>query len=245
METKTTMQCIDQYMTDVLEEIYEPVIQRELGPIPLDRTKCLFILLPMLNDEEWSKAIYQSALAVGAVHAAFDAHDAVSLEEATSIEQQLTVLAGDHFSGIHYRLLASSSDFLFIRSLSNTIGRVNEMKTRLHLEQLSHPEQLIQHLEEIEAGCIVDFYHTYGFTQYSPFVKIALSLIRLQQEMSKWQSSANKASAHRMMTEAIHSLSEKWHLILQETTFLKNELVDDLAQLVPISSESSIQSKQV
>ena len=73
-----------------------------------------------------------AAIAVGAVHMAFEAHDSIDECDATSTEQQLTVLSGDYFSGIHYRLLARLPDFGFIRSLSGTIGQINEVKTNCH-----------------------------------------------------------------------------------------------------------------
>ena len=59
--------------------------------------------------------LHTAAIAVGAVHAAFDAHDTIDVSDATSKQQQLTVLSGDHFSGIHYRLLASIPEFGFIQ----------------------------------------------------------------------------------------------------------------------------------
>ena len=67
----------------------------------------------MLNGERWTDRMNTAAIAVGAVHAAFDAHDAIDVSDATSTQQQLTVLSGDYFSGIHYRLLASSARFWF------------------------------------------------------------------------------------------------------------------------------------
>ena len=89
----------------------------------------------MLNGERWNNRLNTAAIAVGAVHAAFDAHDSIDISDATSKQQQLTVLSGDYFSGIHYRLLASMPEFGFISSLSETIGQINEMKTIFH-EQL-------------------------------------------------------------------------------------------------------------
>ena len=62
--------------------------------------------------------------------------------DATSKQQQLTVLSGDYFSGIHYRLLASMPEFGFIRSLSETIGQINEMKTIFHDQLPDEPETI-------------------------------------------------------------------------------------------------------
>lgn len=237
METMNSMRFIEKYTAEVLEALYEPVIERELGATIIDPLKALFLLLPLLNDEEWSQSTYKAAVAVGAVHAAFDAHDAVHLKDASSTKQQLMVLAGDHFSGIYYRLLASSSDFMFIRSLSSTIGQINELKTQLHLEQLSLTVDLIHHLEIIEAGCIVQFYRTYGYSRYIPIVEIALPLVKLQQEIGKW-TSAVKEPVPIMYVQAVKTLTEQWNDMLPKVTFIKSELVDDLSQLILSSSNN-------
>ena len=50
----------------------------------IDKAKALFLLLPMLNGERWTESINTAAIAVGAVHVAFDAHDAIDHNDATS-----------------------------------------------------------------------------------------------------------------------------------------------------------------
>ena len=120
-----------------------------------------------------------AAVAIGAVHAAFDAHDAIELYDATSTQQQLRVLSGDYFSGVHYKLLASLPDIGFIHALSKTIGQINEMKTNYHDHSPSGPKELRETIEMIEAGCIIRFFHSFGFSQYVPLVSAALPLLSL------------------------------------------------------------------
>ena len=141
----------------------------------------------MLNGERWNNRLNTAAIAVGAVHAAFDAHDSIDVSDATSKQQQLTVLSGDHFSGIHYRLLASIPEFGFIRSLSETIGQINEMKTTFHDQLPDGPEKLIETVRIIEAGCITDFLHTFGFSQYVPLASAALPLLWFEEWNARMQ----------------------------------------------------------
>ncbi|MER2089617.1 MAG: heptaprenyl diphosphate synthase component 1 [Sporosarcina sp.] len=179
MEIQKTELHIENYILEVERSIYEPIVDRDVGRMPVDALKAFFLLLPLLNGERWNNHLEAVAIAVGAVHAAFDAHDSIDLSDATSRQRQLAVLAGDHFSGVHYRLLASLPDFGFIRSLSGTIGHINEMKTTFHDRSPDGPAQLIETVRTIEAGCITDFLRTYGFSEYVPLASAALPLLWL------------------------------------------------------------------
>lgn len=176
---------IQYYIRDVEQSIQEPIMTKTLGRMPLDDAKAFFLLLPLLNGEEWSEELHVSALAVGAVHAAFDIHDKVDILDASSKEQQLMVLSGDHFSGIHYKLLASISDFAFITSMSEMIGRINETKTNLLMEEVESVQALIQSMTCIESGCISEFLNTYGFSRYTKITQSALALIWFSRKFSK------------------------------------------------------------
>lgn len=182
MERLRINRYIENYISELEQYLYEPIVDRDVGRLPIDTAKVFFLLLPMLNGENWTERVNTAAVAVGAVHAAFDAHDAIDVSHATSKQQQLTVLAGDHFSGVHYRLLASIPELGFIQSLSQTIGRINEVKTMLHRQLPDEPAQWVEAIRIIEAGCITDFLHTFGFSQYATIADAALPLLCLENE---------------------------------------------------------------
>ncbi len=180
MELQKTNLHIDNYIAEVEHSIYEPVTDREVGRMTVDAIKAFFLLLPMLNGERWNNRLNTSAIAVGAVHVAFEAHDSIDMFNATSRRQQLTVLSGDYFSGIHYRLLASIPEFGFIRTLSEKIGQINEEKTIFHDRLPNGPGKLVETIRVIEAGCITDFLRTFGFSKYVPLASAVLPLVWLE-----------------------------------------------------------------
>lgn len=180
MERQKNNRYIENYISELERTLYEPIVDRDVGQMPIDAAKAFFLLLPMLNGERWTERVNTVAIAVGAVHAAFDAHDTIDVSNATSKQQQLTVLSGDHFSGVHYQLLASIPELGFIQSLSRTIGRINEVKTTLHQQLPGEPTQLVEAVRIIEAGCITDFLHTFGFSRYAIFANVALPLLWLE-----------------------------------------------------------------
>lgn len=189
MERQTMKHKIKAYKTDLERAIRHPILDRDIGIVNLDEAKVFCLLLPKLNGEKWTETTNKAALAVGAVHAGFDAHDTIDIQDSSSTLQQLTVLSGDYFSGIHYRLLASIPDFDFIRALSDTIGQVNEMKTNYQGHAPTDWEQLLEAVETIEVGCIKQFLHSFAFSKYIPVVSALLSLRALtSNEGTKTQS---------------------------------------------------------
>ena len=223
MDRQRLIKQLNNYMNELELLLHQPIIERDTGRVELDRLKAFFILLPKLNGEKWTEDMNTAALAVGAVHAAFDAHDSIRLTDATSKEKQLTVLSGDHYSGIHYRVLASQSNYEFIRILSNTIGTINEMKTNYHNESLQDAHSAIRFIRMAEAGCILDFLHTFNFTNYIPLVSTALPLTKIVQ-----QSTAFRQFETAETIEPIAILTEELNKILEESTYLDSILLDEL-----------------
>ena len=232
MDRQTISRYIQNYINEVERSIQEPVVNRDLGKMRLDEAKAFFLLLPLLNDEEWNSELNISAVAVGAIHAAFDMHDRVDILDATSKQQQLMVLSGDHFSGIHYRLLSSIPDFNLIKSMSRMIGHINETKTNLIMEDLDGNEMLIDSLISIESGCIVEFYNGYGFSRYSKITETALGLIWFFKKLTNDPTLERMWSGNRVTKadaeEAISILTSRLQKQLSEadflTPFLKQEI---------------------
>ena len=224
MDRQIMNRTIQNYIREVEHSIREPITHRELGGMPFDEAKAFFLLLPLLNGEEWSSALNTSAIAVGAVHAAFDIHDRVDMVDASSKVQQLMVLSGDHFSGIHYRLLASIPDFTFITAMSEVIGRINETKTNVLMEGMLGPEKLIQAMMCIESGCITEFHQNFGFLRYSDISRTALTLIWFSRKLMKDPAVQNGWTSNKMkmsnIETAISILTSTLHEELMKAGFL-------------------------
>ncbi|MHA6259636.1 heptaprenyl diphosphate synthase component 1 [Sporosarcina sp. CAU 1771] len=188
MERQKNERYIENYINQLNEKVHHPILKRDTDQFELDAEKAFFLLLPLLNGEKWTDQMNQSAIAVGAVHIAFDAHDAIDMTSATSRKQQLTVLAGDYYSGIHYKLLADTKDFSFIRLLSKQIGRINEVKTVFHGRAPANAKQLIDAVQTIESGCITEFLYAFGFSRYAPLAKAILPLIHLETDLVRKSS---------------------------------------------------------
>ncbi len=243
MERQKIKRHIENYIGEVERSIYEPIVDRDVGRMTVDAAKAFFLLLPLLNGEGWTNRLNKAAIAVGAVHAAFDAHDLVDMSDATSKQQQLTVLSGDHFSGIYYRLLASIPELGFIQSLSGVIGQINEVKTSLHNQLPDEPEQLIDAIRMIEAGCITDFLHTFGFSQYATLANVVLPLLQLDgrstNEHSVSEGWYNRKSNAANVDRAISLLHAEMQEAIDASDFLEPFLQQEIRNMaIPFLGKS-------
>ncbi|MFD1206407.1 MULTISPECIES: heptaprenyl diphosphate synthase component 1 [Sporosarcina] len=235
MDRQTINRTIQNYIQYVENAIREPIVEKALGKASIDEVKAFFMLLPHLNGETYSKQIEVSAVAVGAVHAAFAVHDKINLTNATSQEQQLMVLSGDHYSGIHYRLLSSLPDFAFIRSMSETIGHINETKTNMMRFPITDNNELLNIVTTIEAACVAVFYRTYGFEQYRKIAETALSLHCFNKKLSVEpyaKLDCNENNNHIGQLEQIAStLAETLRSEMEKADFLQPFLKREIQSL--------------
>ncbi|WP_301109440.1 heptaprenyl diphosphate synthase component 1 [Sporosarcina sp.] len=234
METKGFTDQIDNYIQNLRSAIYQPIVERDAGHAPIDRQKAFLLLLPLLNGEQWTDEMRQAALAIGAIHTAFEVHDQIDSLDASSKEQQLMVLAGDHFSGIHYKLLASIPNFHLIRSLSAAIGRINECKTTLLQSPPPRAEDRLQLIGEVEGACIMEFYETFGFTRYKSIAEVLFPLLWLirSKELNLQGMKFPHIVPNTQDTDHwIEQLQDNFNDRVKQSFFLHKPLVDQLLRM--------------
>lgn len=221
---------IEKYTAALQEVLSEPILNREIADFPVDADKAFYLLLPLLNENrELSGRLRSVTLSIGAIQAALDIHDRIDRTDATSPVQQLTVLAGDHFSGIHYRILAEAGEFALIRELSKTIAHINEQKTALQNDTRLTAERLVDRMTVIETACISTFYTLYGFGSYQKLAEYALTYIRLQEMTASGNEHAFNID-RTILRQAIDLLEDSVQQELQRADGLQAVLAETAAQ---------------
>lgn len=95
------------------------------------------------------------------VQIALDTHDLVPVtndemdSEESRVAKQLTVLAGDYYSGLYYLLLSEIEAFDMIHILASAIKEINEYKMKLYYQEIYSFRDFIHVLKKIESLLIL------------------------------------------------------------------------------------------
>src|SRR5690606_30006102 len=106
---------------DVLKAVKQRTLEKFTEGPSVERARLFFLLLPFFDKKDWSVEIEASAKTVSIVYAALHAHDRVIEDSLATKKQQLTVLAGDFYSGIYYQMLANRENVTLIQRLAKAI----------------------------------------------------------------------------------------------------------------------------
>ncbi|WP_019242029.1 MULTISPECIES: heptaprenyl diphosphate synthase component 1 [Bacillus] len=185
------MENIYNYSKDIKSHIiskaYHPYLRRFLKEPVIEEKKILLLILLLqelkITDEERDQYITATML----VQTALDIHDEVSsskkLEDPEVLKQrQLTILAGDYYSGLYYYILSQFERIDLIRSLAEGIKEINEKKIIYIQNQFATVEDMLNTVKVIESSLIVKVEECFGSQKYKHFIEDYLLLHRLQKE---------------------------------------------------------------
>lgn len=125
-------------------------------------------------------------ISVMLVQMALDTHELVTNESkslADDIERQLSVLAGDYYSGLYYKTLAEIDENQLVRVLANAIKVINEHKMILYKDEIKDWAQLMNVLEKIESTLMTNVAELYQLSAVNnEYIKNFLLVNRLYNE---------------------------------------------------------------
>ncbi|MFE5390792.1 heptaprenyl diphosphate synthase component 1 [Bacillus thuringiensis] len=122
------------------------------------------------------------------VQIALDTHERVSNkagEEEIEFHKcrQLTVLAGDYYSGLYYYLLSMNRDIVLIRALAEGIKEINEHKIMLYQKVHETTDDIMKSVVTIESALLQKTCDHFHLSHWKPFITYVLSGNRLQKEI--------------------------------------------------------------
>ncbi|MBL3729174.1 heptaprenyl diphosphate synthase component 1 [Lysinibacillus sp. HST-98] len=243
---------IAQLKTEIFMDVRHRTLQKYTGVPVLDENQLFYLLIPFLNGEEWQQEQQEAAISVGIVYAALAAHDHIKELDATSKEQQLTVLAGDFYSGRYYEILAMSGNVALIRNLSQGIVARCENQIKVYENKQRTMEQWYTSMSTIESGLIAQFFDLYSFSEYIPLIEKSLLILRLEKEWTAYQRGQmslmgkaleesvrrNGATFNSVIQGKIVHLKTELSQIINQASFLQR----DIKQALHAHVEASIAS---
>lgn len=189
-----------QDICQTLSEIKEQIEDRVLHPYLLkyiqnpyiDEDK-LLLLISLLDQLGLSAIQIQNyALTTMLIQIALDTHEHVSNnmiqkeEKFNLTNRQLTVLAGDYYSGLYYRILAYANDISMIKVLAHGIKEVNEHKILVYQKEFDEIEKLMTSMKNIESSLFANIIKYFEAYDWAEFVANLLLVKRLLNEKKQY-----------------------------------------------------------
>lgn len=170
--------------------LHHPYLLQHIPMQPIDEDRIL-LSLSMFENAHLTEEADGYIVPMMLVQIALDTHDEVtnSLPHQAEDElkaRQLTVLAGDLYSGLYYDYLAKRSDLTTIHVLAEAIKEINEHKIRLYQKDISKIEALFHSVAVIESSLIVKISEHLSRPLWSKFAYYYLLLKRLMSEKEQF-----------------------------------------------------------
>ncbi|HDR4911198.1 heptaprenyl diphosphate synthase component 1 [Bacillus cereus] len=168
------------------------------------------------------------------VQIALDTHERVSNkagEEEIEFHKcrQLTVLAGDYYSGLYYYLLSMNRDIVLIRALAEGIKEINEHKIMLYQKAHETTDDIMKSVVTIESALLQKTCDHFHLSHWKPFITYVLGGNRLQKEIQLYADKQH-SPVFQAMQDALGDKAEVviigWmkELRKKEKQFLENHI---------------------
>ena len=236
-------------ITDKLKHSY---MDQYIEKIAIDDEK-INILDSLLNN--FPKAQKEGyIITVSLIQIALNTHDNITEgpeppdHTSERISKQLSVLAGDYYSGLYYLLLSELQDFKMIHTLATAIKDINELKMKLYYQEYSSLDEFINMFEKVNAELVIRVAEYIGEYTLHSFISEWLLLTKLihQNNNGKYQSHVtdwlhhsiafSKEEIEQFLSEKINSLiinlKKSIKQIPDKYLNLKVSVMDQLKQII-------------
>ncbi|MDC2865935.1 heptaprenyl diphosphate synthase component 1 [Bacillus sp. BP-3] len=174
---------------DIKEQLYKklrhPYFIKYIEEPVVDEKKIAFLYSILKSANLHKEQIEHYAVTIMLVQIALDTHEKVSNKEETDEfhkRRQLTVLAGDYYSGLYYYLLSMNHDITLIRALADGIKEINEQKIMLYQQTYETIEEMLKSIGMIESALLQKTCDHFQVQHVKSAITNMLAIDRLQTE---------------------------------------------------------------
>jgi len=146
----------------------------------IDQTKLSTLSIIVNHTSLPDKTKQQYIIATTLIQMALDTHDLIPItnkeieDEVAITTKQLTVLAGDYYSGLYYLLLSELEDIPMVSLLATTIKEITEYKMKLYYGEIKKFDECLEAIKKVETLLIT---RVAEFVNHSNFIDITEKLI--------------------------------------------------------------------
>ncbi len=189
MRVESAEQKVLHYEREIRNHIYDSFVWKHIEEPIIDKDKIAVLLAILSHADVKEQQLSNYILSIMLMQIALDTHENVTnelnSEDAHELrKRQLTILAGDYYSGLYYHILSKTMDIHFIREFSQGIQVVNESKVELYRSKEATAEFLLTHFKAIEATLAEKVSNYFGSSCDLSFFKDFLLLKRVNREFT-------------------------------------------------------------
>lgn len=204
-----------------------PYIEKYIHEPFIDESKLLMLSEMSRNVELAKDRKGKIIIPFMLVQIALDTHERIPNANTSTMketEKQLSVLAGDFYSGLYYYLLADIGQIKLIKILAHAIKQINEYKMTMFYGEVTEANDLIQLATAIESSILNAFREAFDINQ---------QFFNLIQTVSRYNIIKDELLAHIHKGEYM----SKYNLINQVNHNEKQNFIKTLERLLTISHE--------
>ncbi|WP_163583391.1 heptaprenyl diphosphate synthase component 1 [Gracilibacillus saliphilus] len=205
----TYIDTINYYTNLITQTINQSFLNKHLDEPEIEVHK-LITLHELVQDKPNYEELVQTTMLV---QIALNTHDKISVdfEEENIREQQLTVLAGDYYSGIYYHLLANHNNLPFIRLLADGINEMTQAKIAFYYTYFNDLDNFLAEYKEIESKLIEKVAEFVNKTEQLPYITTWLMAKRLEFELIQLRND-KRTFFHKLIIGNVQSIHKNEQL---------------------------------
>lgn len=170
--------------------IFHPYLREYIVPPTIDDDKLLILMsiVEQLDLPPFEKDTY--VMAIMLMYVALDTHDNVTndlVDQGSVKVRQLTVLAGDYYSGLYYKFLSEVGDIHLIKALSEGVKDINEHKVRIYQKRQVSLDMIMKSVEMVEFSLIAKLMEYFGLSNWNNSTSNFLLFKRLLKEQKQFE----------------------------------------------------------
>nr|WP_239534488.1 heptaprenyl diphosphate synthase component 1 [Priestia taiwanensis] len=210
------------------KEVNHSFLNANIDEVEIDDIELAIVQTVLQQMTIPQEKVHHYAVTLMLIQVALDTHEkVVDKSDEARLNRQLTVLAGDYYSGLYYYLLAKEKDISLIRSLAEGISEINEHKIRVHTNHELTYDEWLSSIELIESMLLQKLCIHFDFVTNGTEISKLFLLNRLQKEYVHMKENGT-SSLHGQLSELVEA-SSIIHM-LSETIQRERELVEKSLQ---------------
>ncbi|MGP4041342.1 heptaprenyl diphosphate synthase component 1 [Gracilibacillus sp. D59] len=237
----TYIDTINHYTNLIMRTINQSFLNKHLEEPELEIHK-MISLHELVQDKPNYEELVQTTMLV---QIALNTHDKINFDfkEGNIRKQQLTVLAGDYYSGIYYHLLANHNNLQFIRLLADGINEITQAKMAFYYTDFNDLDSFLIEYKVIESKLIEKVAYYVNKEEQLPYLTTWILAKRLEYELIQ-VSNGNGTLFHNLIIENVRSIQSEEQFEKKVLQHLK-KTKHDLAQILDENDKDLVVPKDL